>query len=155
MAGPEGNARFSYDSISNPTRWYFTTEQEYGMVSLEGNIMSLLTQDYEDADEVPSYAFRGLFEKGNYTSARNFRITGYGDSLRLPAKVVNYAGYAYMFAAQRNISTIPDLPAMTVGDSAYESMFNGCDLIGDFNGKCLPCERPSYNAYSNMFNSNS
>lgn len=153
MAGPAGNVRFS--SVDSEAKWYFTTELEGGYVFLEGNIMSLLTQDYENADEVPSFAFRGLFEKGNYSYATNFNIAVYGDSLKLPAKVVNAYGYANMFAAQSSIGTMPDLPATTVGEGAYMNMFSGCGLSEDLSGKCLPCENPNHSAYLYMFSNNS
>ena len=60
-----------------------------------------------------------------------------------------------MFYRQNQIRYMPDLPATTLGTSAYQYMFYGTSL-GGYNGeqckgKVLPCIEPGFEAYWYMF----
>jgi len=158
MAGPEGNERFSSNNYNaGDEGWKFVTENNR-TVYPSGNIMSLLTQDYETADEVPSYAFARLFASGDVAGTDHYCFSIDPDyywqtpprKLVLPATKVGVCGYERMFRGQLNVYDMPDLPATTVEARAYHEMFYYTGLR-DLSGKCLPCIYPSSEAYYYMF----
>ena len=85
MAGPEGNTRFAASSSDG---WRFRVEDGNSSVYLGGNIMSLLTQDYENALEVPYFGFARLLGS-DYSDEVWFCISEENDfGFNLPATVV-------------------------------------------------------------------
>lgn len=148
MATPSGNTSFS--SRINGAGYRFTTEN-HRPVYLKGNIMSLLSQDYEAMDTVPDCAFKELFMDNNYAT-NHFSINEWNDPLRMPAKTVGSCGYESMFYGQYYLQYMPDLPATSVGIRGYASMFNRVGTIrGSLSNKVLPCLDPGVYAYGGMF----
>lgn len=148
MATPSGNTSFS--SLIDRAGYRFTTEN-HRPVYLKGNIMSLLSQDYEAMDTVPDYAFKELFMDNNYAT-NHFSIDEWNDPLRMPAKTVGKSGYESMFSGQYYLGYMPDLTATSVGDRGYDSMFSRVGTIrGSLSNKVLPCLNPGIYAYRDMF----
>ena len=87
-----------------------------GRFYASGNIMSLLSINFDDALTVRMCAFFGLF----------YNNSGIVSCPELPAtKLANYC-YCYMFYGCTSLTTVPDLPATTLTTSCYAHMFQGC-----------------------------
>ena len=109
---------------NNPDGWsYSSTKYSHftitGDVYLSGNVMGLVDNGTNTKFYIPcGYCFYDLFfESTGITSiSKNF----------LPAK--NLASYYYwqMFYDCSSLTTVPELPATTLADSCYESMFQNC-----------------------------
>ena len=116
--------------------------------NVEGNIMSLLSNDYLGLDTVPSNGFRSLLSGTNVVSANNLLLPattvserGYqslfyscSDLTSVPkifANTYNGAfGCAYMFAGCVSISEMPELIATSAtGSGVYYGMFSGCTSL--------------------------
>ena len=87
-----------------------------GQVQAKGNILSLLTDNFEQKNNVPNYCFLFLF-KG---------CTRLISAPELPATIVGYGSYGYMFQGCTSLTTAPDLPATNLISDCYTNMFLGC-----------------------------
>ncbi len=111
--------RANYKNIKNDgspsNKPVFTADKK---VFVSGNIMSLLVEDdYSDSTPMPEDAFNGAFyqvQLDNDPSA----------PLVLPS-TVNARCYKNMFRGTL-LTTAPDLPATTVADACYASIFREC-----------------------------
>lgn len=111
-----------------------------GQFEAYGNIMSLVSGDtFENATEVASYAFQGLF---NYcigiVSAEN---------LILPATTLASACYNVMFNRCTSLTKAPELPATTLVNNCYRGMFQGCTSLNYI--KCLATDISASNCTNN------
>ena len=97
--------------------------------SAEGNIMSLIdSEGFATATTLDSeLAFNNIFGscKG-LASAEN---------LILPATILSYECYSFMFANCTSLTTAPELPATTLTTNCYSNMFVGCTNLNYI--KCL------------------
>ena len=94
-----------------------------GTFEVYGNLMSLISDDYETLTTVYNeYTFNGLFKGcGNHiTSVEN---------LRMPATTLAKGCYYQMFMNCTAITTAPVLPAEDLQDYCYHEMFNGCSSL--------------------------
>lgn len=96
----------------------------YSGMTVSGNIMSLLSDDFEDLDEVPDYCFKDLF-KSYYNTGGVTDIS----QLKLPATKLGKHCYEGMFKNHTNITKAPTLPASTLTEGCYNEMFSGCSKL--------------------------
>ncbi|MBQ8453034.1 MAG: fimbrillin family protein [Prevotella sp.] len=106
-------------------------------VEAYGNIMSLVSDDYETWDIIPTdYAFSNLFNSCSaLTSVEN---------LRLPAMTLKTKCYNEMFKNCTGITKAPILPATQLVSGCYDGMFNGCTNLNWVNAQFLdsPARKP-------------
>lgn len=111
--------------------------------SAEGNIMSLIdSEGFATATTLDSeLAFNNIFGscKG-LTSAEN---------LILPATILSYECYSFMFANCTSLTTPPKLPATTLTTNCYSNMFVGCTSLTT--APELPATTLASSCYAEMF----
>ncbi len=111
--------RANYKNIKNDgspsNKPVFTADKK---VFVSGNIMSLLVEDdYSESTAMPEDAFNGAFYQVQLDNDPS-------DPLVLPS-TVNARCYKNMFRGTL-LTTAPDLPATTVADACYASIFREC-----------------------------
>ena len=112
---------------------------------LYGNIMSLLTSEYENAttlDDYDSYTFAHLFYgvKTIYSHPTK--------QLLMPAtELISYC-YDHMFDGCTNLTTAPALPATELASYCYSGMFSKTALT---TAPALPATTLANNCYDHMF----
>ena len=119
-------------------------------VKAYGNIMSLYTQDFLNASQMPTYAFYELFH--TYLDGQTYpgtRTLEDASNLVLPPYVSSYC-YRNMFNGQFNLKKAPKLPATKMSSYCYSSMFNGCTSL--IEAPELPATTTSSYCYESMFN---
>lgn len=135
-----GNKSANYCTIQTAT-----SSQYYALLSISGNVMSLLGEDVKD---IPcDYCFYRLFLNGNisYSSelvlpAQNITANCYREMFQqnalmndtpavLPALSLKSGCYRNMFYSCSRIATTPKLPAATLVDSCYNQMFGSCSAV--------------------------
>ena len=109
-----------------------------------GNIMSLLTEDYQTSKEISQdFAFSKLF-------LGNIHIKNLSTKkLELPATTLSKYCYSYMFGDCDALISTPELPASNLADYCYYGMFAGCNILT--NTTCLPAANLKKHCYSYMF----
>ncbi len=100
-----------------------TTFTLSGNCYVYGNVMSLLSQDFENATSLGSDAFNGLFN-GCATLYNHPSI-----DIVLPATTLDNNCYTSMFEGCSNLTAAPELPATTLASSCYQNMFSGCTSL--------------------------
>ncbi len=111
--------------------------------SVYGNVMSLLTVEYQTATEITlSFAFHQLFRDNSHL--KNHPI----NKLVLPAEILHSYCYSRMFFGCSSFTIAPELPATRLADSCYHSMFEGCAFI---KAPKLPATTLSNSCYAHMF----
>ena len=128
----------------------FSTEMKDFNVS--GNIMSLLTEDYnnfnslhyvdeeEDLDFYFNDILRCVFMNTNVVDA---------SALILPATTLAHNCYGQMFKGCTKLVNAPKLPATTLAYSCYEGMFEGCTSLKGC--PALPATVLPGHCYDSMF----
>lgn len=95
-----------------------------------GNVMSILYgSNFENKYEIENdYALMGLFSDVN-TGEQICDIVN-AENLILPATILSYYCYYSMFYGCTNLTTAPELPAVTLsGYRCYGNMFCGCTSL--------------------------
>lgn len=112
--------------------------------SVYGNVMSLLTNDYQTATEITTaYAFRQLF-------CDSFHLKNHQTKkLVLPATTLASGCYFAMFLDCPSLKEAPTLPATTLADSCYIQMFADCTSL--IKAPELPATTLAGFCYRNMF----
>ena len=112
-------------------------------VKIGGNIMSLVKPDYNDDAKI-STSLLSLFNGAT-------RITD-ASNLKLPATILAVdAVYRYMFMGCTGLKKAPKiLPAMTLTDQCYDSMFRNCTALETT--PYLPATTMKYRCYNQLFN---
>lgn len=130
-----------YYQTNNYEKFYFSSTCQF---KVSGNIMSLITNDYESATTLSTQnVFYGLFNG----------CTGLTDAsnLLLPATNLSGATYCYgiLFQNCSSLTVAPSLPATTLGQRCYYQMFNGCTSLTS--APELPATTLEINCYQSMF----
>ena len=131
---------------------YATSTSDYSNIACSadcyvyGNIMSLVDSDDFASADTLS---------GNYSFAclfcNNAKIKNkIGYDLLLPATTLADACYWSMFSGCTNLATAPALPATTLASSCYRAMFYSCTSL--VTAPALPATTLANQCYSNMFN---
>ena len=120
-----------------------------------GNIMSLITDDYETANAIYNAdTFRRLFGDGCGSHLKGFSTTdpNTGDvlRLRLPATTLQPDCYRRMFYQCTAITDGPVLPATEMATRCYMGMFEGCTALTT--APTLPATTLVDDCYRDMFN---
>lgn len=127
--------------------YHFVISGKY--VSVSGELISLLTQDYQITQrkqngasyQVPEYAFNGIFY--------NCQTLYDASQLKLSAPRMSGYSYARMFQNCTQLTKAPKLPATTLYSACYQSMFSGCSNLSE--APELPAKVASYYCYQYMF----
>lgn len=103
---------------------------------VQGNIMSLLYGDnFVGQTDLSGYTFAfGSFFQGASKATPNERLLSV-ENLVLPATTLAQSCYQSMFINCTSITTAPILPATTLATYCYQSMFRGCSSLN--NVTCL------------------
>ena len=135
-------------SQGTAVRWRGTVAERVGRFTstanfhVQGNAMSLLTNDFTTATTATDSAFYLLFSGATgLTSAENLMMT--------PTTLGNSTCYS-MFRNCTNLTTAPELPATTIGESCYQLMFAGCSSLTKAPSS-LPASVLSASCYRQMF----
>lgn len=109
--------------------------------NISGNILSLLSNVFNDINLYEAGTFFGLFS--GCTNLIN------ANELSLPTiKLTNYC-YTHMFHGCTSLTTAPKLPAMTLAAYCYCGMFSGCSNLTT--APELPADILAFGCYSSMF----
>lgn len=135
-----------------------------------GNVMSLLTEDYQTATEITqNYSFAYLFYNNSHiknhpsknivlpaTTLANYcyrsMFLGYTSLTQapvLPAKALAEGCYEGMFYSCTSLTQAPALPATTLADYCYRSMFSSCTKLKQ--APALPATTLAEYCYVDMF----
>ncbi|MBR5933355.1 MAG: leucine-rich repeat protein [Treponema sp.] len=135
-----------------------------------GNVMSLLTADYQTATEITqNYAFAWLFYNNSHiknhpsknivlpattlASSCYYYMFNNCSSLTqaptLPAKALAYGCYSHMFYVCTKLTQAPSLPATTLAGYCYECMFVSCTSLTQ--APALPAKALAEWCYYGMF----
>ena len=116
--------------ISQSQHCIFSVGSSSDRIMVSGNIMSLIAGDnFASATVVPDFAFYSLFYDSSYYF--NQCCTDYSN-LRLPATTLGERAYSSLFAQARFLTdaSVIDLPAMTIPIGCYSGMFaNNSSLV--------------------------
>ena len=113
----------SYNEIED---WYYNPFFYSGIeFSVYGNIMSLIHgDDFIGETTVTDYMFSSLFFD-SYSQELDVQIIN-AENLILPATTLADYCYSTMFQGCSSLTTAPELPATTLADGCYTSMFGDC-----------------------------
>ncbi|MCQ3907276.1 MAG: hypothetical protein MJ219_00505 [Mycoplasmoidaceae bacterium] len=96
----------------------FTSDDEGPCGTVSGNIMSLLSENFESLIEIPSEGcFDSLFCQSGISSAAD---------LILPSDELTKFCYAGMFMGCGSLTQPPELTATILAQGCYQFMFSGC-----------------------------
>lgn len=110
---------------------YFYSTAEY---TLSGNIMSLVTgksdSSLKNETTLPdgSYTFCSMFYNGEDIGNKNEKLLDV-DELVLPATTLRESCYESMFQGCTQLVNAPALPATAGATNCYKNMFNGCSEL--------------------------
>lgn len=123
------------------------TFQTGSEVSLSGNIMSLLDDDFENFDDLTGWggSYEGIF----YGLFSNNNAVVDASDLILPANTLSEYCYNEMFKGCVSLTSAPELPAMTLDRFCYMDMFRGCSALTEMPE--LPAMNIPYMSYAGMF----
>lgn len=164
-AGPGGNSyinRVEADGAgASGCRFHITG----GVVSLSGNIMSLLDPELRMVNLRTGGVFSSLFFDSSVVDAselilpattlsyycynRMFQDCPLRSAPALPATNLETNCYASMFYGCTQLTSAPALPATKLAPSCYESMFRGCTQLTS--APALPATNLETYCYANMF----
>lgn len=100
--------------------WRIYTENEDVVISVKGNILSLIDYEHMDTiDSLPESAFLSLFHVFPVYDAQNLILPPF----------VSESCYANMFHGCTNLVNAPELPAIDLAQSCYGYMFMGCSSL--------------------------
>ncbi|MBR5933354.1 MAG: leucine-rich repeat protein [Treponema sp.] len=109
-----------------------------------GNVMSLLTADYQTATEITqNYAFAGLFFNNSHIKNHPSK------NIVLPATTLADNCYMGMFYNCSSLTQAPVLPATTLADYCYYGMFEDCTSLTQ--APVLPATTLATICYGYMF----
>ena len=118
-----------------------------------GNIMSLIkSSGFESATELAgARAFYYLFcNTANVSGANGAHIKNKaGSDLYLPATTLTESCYNSMFSGCSSLTKAPALPAATLAKECYVNMFNGCSSLTS--APALPSTTLAEGCYNGMF----
>lgn len=110
-------------------RTYFSTPYDAKTFNVSGNIMSLLYGDNFEGQTSfqsgTSYNLCGIF----YTASTGHCRIVSAEHLVLPATTLTNSCYDSMFQNCTSLTTVPVLPSTSLFDYCYHSMFNGCTSL--------------------------
>ena len=125
-----------------------------GKFACSGNIMSLLDascqQDYVPLPDQTLYPGYGCFGGNGGSGPVLFDPSLHLVSApKLPATVLSYRCYKWLFTEQSDLSAAPELPATTLAKNCYESMFCNCTSLTA--APDLPATQLADHCYACMF----
>ena len=107
-----------------------------------GNVMSLLTEDYQTATEI-TQDIAGLFFNNSHIKNHPSK------NIVLPATTLAQSCYCYMFYSCTSLTQAPALPAKALADACYYGMFYGCTSLTQ--APALPATTLADSCYMGMF----
>ncbi len=126
----------------------FSSTSKY---KISGNIMSILYGDnFNNSIMLPQPYTSGSRRK--CTLGRifggNTKLTS-AENLILPATTLAESCYSSMFQGCTSLTTAPELPATTLANACYQTMFNGCTSLTT--APVLPATTLASSCYASMF----
>ena len=118
-----------------------------GKIAASGNIQYLL-EDTGSRTDVPAYAYNGLF--AGVEDPETYEITSaLTQAPALPATTLANGCYYSMFSGCSNLTQAPALPATTLAAGCYHNMFYNCSNLTQ--APALPATTLANKCYDNMF----
>ena len=115
-----------------------------------GNIMSLIGgDDFAGLRSVTEYAFAYFFSDYDGEFDYSWVLSKQGTALLLPATTLADECYYSMFKNCTGLTSAPTLPATTLANYCYSSMFNGCTSLTT--APELPATTLADGCYDSMF----
>ena len=109
-----------------------------------GNVMSLLTADYQSATKITqNNAFAYLFYDNSHIKNHPSK------NIVLPATTLAHSCYCEMFCSCTSLTQAPALPAKALAKHCYDGMFSGCDSLTQ--APVLPATTLAGYCYQGMF----
>ena len=145
--------------------YYNTFNGSTASFDVEGNILSIVSENYTEFNSSFKYMFKKLFYGCNIGTARylvmplnTMSTECYYDMFygctsltsapeELPASRLAEACYLQMFAGCTSLTQAPELPATTLVSKCYNFMFSGCKNLNYV--KCLATSNVGYSYTSN------
>ena len=118
---------------------------------VQGNIMSLLFGDnFANQTDLTGYAsaFKFFFQGATKTTPNEHLLSV--ENLVLPATTLAQSCYASMFLNCKSITTAPILPAATLTLECYQAMFRGCTSLNSIT--CLATDISASNCINGWTN---
>jgi hypothetical protein len=133
-AGSGGNIRTAVELAD------YNSFSMSGTIAASGNVMSLLSRDFDDATTLNSqncfiYLFKGC--------------SALASAPQLPATVLAGSCYHSMFSGCKNLASAPQLPATVLATYCYFGMFHGCTSLAS--APQLPATVLATGCYWSMF----
>jgi hypothetical protein len=133
-AGTDGNTGIAASSVN------YNKFAMSGTIAASGNVMSLLSRDFDDATTMNSqYCFGRLF----------MNCTSLASAPQLPATTLASYCYLAMFRDCTSLASAPQLPATTLVNNCYLGMFYGCTSLAS--APQLPATTLVDGCYREMF----
>ena len=104
---------------------FFSSTCEF---NAEGNVMSLLYGDDFIGEDTLEYDGQFGYLFSDYDEENECNIVN-AKSLSLPATTLRNACYISMFNGCTSLTTAPELPATTLAQTCYNNMFSGCTSL--------------------------
>jgi hypothetical protein len=129
----EGRTRL-FTALNDDNAWIITGNN----VVLSGRLNTLLSYHHPMITTLGEYSYCDMFTGPQIVDASNLIIESTG-----------FASHAFMFEGCTSLTGAPELPALTLGESCYNSMFKSCSSLED--APVLPATNVSASCYKNMF----
>lgn len=142
--------RTPYNSVSGYGDDYgYTYFTSTGNFAVEGNIMSLLYEDFDEQTALPNFSGSYAFDHMFYYCEKLINI----DNLVMPATTLQPYCYQYMFCNCSALASLPAglLPATTLADYCYKEMFDRCTSLTEIPEGFLPATSLATQCYYCMF----
>ena len=144
------NAAYGYNSVSEElvvsNGSFFADKSCY----VYGNIMSLIGgNSFSTLNTVEDYAFPYLFSDYNDSLDSSWLLSHSSKKLLLPATTLANSCYNSMFYTCSNLAIAPELPATTLAYYCYQDMFHSCTSLTT--APKLPATTLTVGCYTSMF----
>ena len=136
----------AYSDGSGASSFNNTTTAQF---RIKGNIMSLIDSTNFSGLTTLQSAFTFALIFGCFEEPSGYRTVIDASNLVLPATTLADYCYASMFQGCTNLTTAPELPATTLAQSCYQNMFGGCTSLTT--APELPATTLADNCYQGMF----
>jgi len=124
---------------------FFSSTAEFNVY---GNVMSLLYGDNFYGENVLEYDGQFAYLFSDYGRENECKVVN-AENLSLPATTLANDCYFSMFYGCTSLTAAPELPATTLANDCYFSMFNGCTSLTD--APELPATTLANDCYGSMF----
>lgn len=121
-----------------------------GSIDLAGNIMSLLSSNYEEMTDLTGWGDSSSVNTGIFSTLFQHCHVRNADDLVMPAITLSPYCYYEMFHDTTLVSAAFELPATTLAEGCYNSMFADCNSLTNIQS-ILPATTLAVSCYDSMY----